>query len=208
MYKKRSRRGKQNVYKMIGCSRKHRHTKNCSTKKQNKSIKNICRICGKKCKHHLYGGSNPIAPLSWSKMNKFGGNSMAVPGPFVGQPWTSNPDTWPGVDGISGNRNYLENYKDVIQNDPTRQISMNASGLDQYGGYIYEKSLSSSGSKTRKNKGQIIGGGIIPQDLVNLGRDIGFNFKSAYNALNGYKQPVDPSPYKDQLRSNNVAVMV
>ena len=43
------------------------------------------------------------------------------------------------------------------------------------------------------------GGGLIPQDFVNLGRDFSYNFKSAYNALNGYKSPVDPAPYKGQL---------
>lgn len=42
-------------------------------------------------------------------------------------------------------------------------------------------------------------GGLIPQDLVNLGRDFSFNIKSTYNALNGYKAPVDPLPYKDQF---------
>jgi hypothetical protein len=48
-------------------------------------------------------------------------------------------------------------------------------------------------------------GGLIPQDLVNLGRDFTFNIKSTYNALNGYKAPVNPLPYKDQLShsSNN-----
>jgi hypothetical protein len=35
--------------------------------------------------------------------------------------------------------------------------------------------------------------------MVNLGRDVSFNFKSAYNALNGYSAPVSPLPYKDQL---------
>ena len=46
------------------------------------------------------------------------------------------------------------------------------------------------------------GGGFMPQDLVNLGRDASFNFKSAYNALNGYSAPVSPLPYKDQLSSS------
>jgi len=40
---------------------------------------------------------------------------------------------------------------------------------------------------------------LIPQDLVNLGRDVSFNFKSAYNALNGYPAPINSLPYKDQL---------
>ena len=58
------------------------------------------------------------------------------------------------------------------------------------GGYRYNKKSHSS-SKT--------GGSLIPQDLVNLGRDFSYNFKTAYNALNGYKAPVDPAPYKGQL---------
>ena len=64
-------------------------------------------------------------------------------------------------------------------------------------------SMANSGYKTpnslvggKKNRK---GGGIIPQDMVNLGRNFSFNFKSAYNALNGYKAPVDPLPYKGQL---------
>jgi hypothetical protein len=40
------------------------------------------------------------------------------------------------------------------------------------------------------------------QDLVNLGRDFTYNFKSAYNALNGYSAPVNPAPYRDQLTHN------
>jgi len=47
------------------------------------------------------------------------------------------------------------------------------------------------------------GGGLIPQDLVNLGRDFTFNMKSTYNALNGVSAPVNPLPYKDQLSSAN-----
>jgi hypothetical protein len=45
---------------------------------------------------------------------------------------------------------------------------------------------------------------------VNLGRDFTFNFKTAYNALNGYKAPVDPAPYKGQLTGalNNNRFMV
>ena len=43
------------------------------------------------------------------------------------------------------------------------------------------------------------GGGLIPQDLLNLGRDFGYNFKTAYNTINGYNPPVNPAPYKGQL---------
>jgi hypothetical protein len=59
------------------------------------------------------------------------------------------------------------------------------------------------GSKRRKNLRKkhrtVKGGGLVPQDLVNLGRDLSFNYKSAYNALNGYGAPTNPLPYKDQI---------
>jgi hypothetical protein len=53
-------------------------------------------------------------------------------------------------------------------------------------------------------------GGLLPQDLVNLGSDFSFNMKSAYNALNGYNAPVNPLPYKDQLSHslNNNRIIV
>uniref|UniRef100_A0A6C0IW87 Uncharacterized protein n=1 Tax=viral metagenome TaxID=1070528 RepID=A0A6C0IW87_9ZZZZ len=215
---KHSRRYKhQHVYNMIGCSKKHKHTKKC--------LKKLCPICG------LKGGSSgcgangcPIAPLSWSEMNKFvkqnggecnvmgcqpilgvgqngGSNHMDIPGPFVGSAWGPNDNQLPGANGIAGDRNYLASYSNVIQNDPTRQISMNDAN--------FKPILKGGRKKTRKNYKKSLkrGGGLIPQDLVNLGREVGFNFKSAYNAINGYKAPINPLPYKDQLQSSTIAIM-
>jgi hypothetical protein len=90
-----------------------------------------------------------------------------IPGPFIGQPWTPLVPTWPGVDGVSSNRNYLE--QNMYKNDPQTMMKLQS------------------------------GGGIIPQDLVNLGRNLVFNAESVYNALNGYEGPPNPLPYKDQL---------
>jgi hypothetical protein len=62
------------------------------------------------------------------------------------------------------------------------------------------RTSSNVSSKSMSNKNSISsGGGLVPQDLLNLGNDISFNVKSAYNALNGYSAPVNPLPYKDQL---------
>jgi len=62
------------------------------------------------------------------------------------------------------------------------------------------RTSSNASSKSMSNKNSISsGGGLVPQDLLNLGNDISFNVKSAYNALNGYSAPVNPLPYKDQL---------
>lgn len=200
----------------------------------------------------------PISPMSWSKMNQFGGykgptytNGEPViisppqkgyvpilgiaqnggscsacgqtpvvpaqsggnffkqigpmPGPTVGSAWGGNINKWPGVDGIGSNRNFLKPYD--TNNDPQQQMSMNNSGYktlnSMVGGYRYspKKTKTSSLSASTKNKK---GGALIPQDLINLGRDLTFNLGSAYNALNGYKAPVNPIPYKDQLTGQNM----
>ena len=142
------------------------------------------------------GGSCGTCGQTPVNSNQSGGNFFkqigAMPGPIVGSPLT--PNNLPGEKGIGGDANYyklLNTYK-----DPSTQLSMNDAGYltknSMVGGYRYNKKSSASSSSKR-------GGGLIPQDLVNLGRDFSYNFKTAYNALNGYKAPVDPAPYKGQL---------
>jgi hypothetical protein len=138
-----------------------------------------------------------------------GGNffkpASPIPGPFVGSSWDYNK--WPGVNGISSDNNYLKSYANTISNDPQMQMSMSDAGYktlnSMVGGYTYGKKSnsinSSPKSMTKSMTKSMKAGGLIPQDLVNLGSDFTFNLKSAYNALNGYKAPIDPLPYKDQL---------
>ncbi len=203
----RTRTRKQKIINMIGCSSR------CSNGKHHKSCKNVflSHRGGQGC------GSTgcPIAPLSFTKMNEFsnnynptvkqnggcgscmrggigmkGGNSFfkpapLMPGPFTGSAWAYNK--LPGMDGIGGNRNYLSPVN--VGNDPALQMTMNGAGYKTMNSMV-------GGRKTVKN---MKAGGLIPQDLVNLGSDFAFNFKSAYNALNGYSGPVNPLPYKGQL---------
>lgn len=181
----------------------------------------------------------PIAPLSTKQINQFGGNSASypevlnqtimpdailgtnqnggafykpigpMPGPITGSAW--GPDLkWPGMNGVSGDRNYLAPYK--TDNDPQQQMSMNDAGYktmnSMIGGYTYNKKHSSSTKSSASISKK--GGALVPQDLLNLGRDFNYNFTSAYNALNGYKAPVDPLPYKGQLTGtlNNNRIML
>ncbi len=169
----RRRVKKQKPIMMVGCSRKHLFSSKCKTCSGNKQ-------------HGGYGCGSCGCPIAPYKMN--GGsntNLNPVPGPFVGKPWSPNVSNWPGVDGIGSNRNYLSPYDTT--KDPSYQMGMNDSG------YLTKSSI--VGGKRQRMKG----GGLLPQDLVNLGRDFTFNFKSAYNALNGYNAPTNPAPYKDQL---------
>jgi hypothetical protein len=124
-----------------------------------------------------------------------------IPGPFVGSAWGASVKEWPGVNGIGGDRNYLKSYADVVTNDPQQQMIEDT-------GYKTLNSIVGGGYNRKKSKRRRPkrvsfklkrGGGLVPQDLVNLGRDFNYNFKSAYNTINGYKAPVDPLPYKDHL---------
>jgi hypothetical protein len=102
--------------------------------------------------------------------------------PLVGSPWTPKINDWPGVSGKDGQTNYFADNKYLV--DPQRTM---ISERDQQT-YM-------AGGSSRKRRG----GGIIPQDLVNLGRSMVYGLGSAYNTLNGYSGPVSPLPYKDQL---------
>lgn len=225
-HKKRGTR-KQTPIVMVGCANcgpnchcgpkcncKHPCPGTCYLNRSKKDLKkggSGCGSCG--C---------PLAPMSWNRMNHFSGKQMGgkqmggkqmsyppilgigqnggspVPGPFVGSSWSAT--NWPGMDGISGNRNYLSPYN--TDSNPQLQMQLsdanagykNANSL--IGGYTYSKRRNSGSlSKSKSTKG----GGLIPQDLLNLGNDFTFNIKSAYNALNGYAAPTNPLPYKDQL---------
>ena len=157
----------------------------------------------------ILGTSQNGGTSSSCGQSQFGGSfykpSSPIPGPFVGTSWDYNK--WPGANGISGDNNYLKSYANTISNDPQLQLSMNDAGYktpnSMVGGYTYGKKSNSMNSSpksmTKSMTKSMKAGGLIPQDLVNLGSDFTFNLKSAYNALNGYKAPINPLPYKDQL---------
>ena len=150
------------------------------------------------------GGSHRIGcRCSTCKTKQMGGGSMlsnnGIPYPngLVGSPWTPSSSGWPGVDGITGDRNYL-GLNTYQPNDVSRQ--MIATGA--------QPPFSIGGRKTRKGyrrgrKGQK--GGVISnflgQDLINLGRQLQNGVGTAYNGLAGYPSPVNPLPWKGQLEN-------
>ena len=115
-----------------------------------------------------------------------------IPGPFIGSAWNAPVIDWPGVNRIGGDRNYLAD--NLYHSDPQTMMML--------GGKKHTKKE----KEKQKQKQKMIdllrkkrGGGLIPQDLVNLGRSLSYNIGSAYNALNGYSPPVNPLPYMDQI---------
>lgn len=139
----------------------------------------------------IYGPTNTYGGNAKRKSKKVfaGGNSGKWPDGLTGAPWGANNNELPGADRISGDRNYLQhNYYN--KGDP--QTAM-----------IPSRALS-GGAKSRKRRG----GGLIPQDLVNMGREVMFGLGSSYDALLGYHAPVNPMPYKDQaMGTPNVTSM-
>ena len=199
---KRSRKNrskKQKLYNMKGCSKTARLTKTANKTKTRGQSRSKKLVGGYGC------GSDacPIPPFSWKQMQQQGGTcgscglnppmsggsfykpASPIPGPFVGQAWSPSIAKWPGVNGIGGDSNYLANNL-YNAGDPQTMMQLGGKRRGRKG-----KSMNKSMNKR--------GGGLMPQDLVNLGRDASFNFKSAYNALNGYAAPVNSLPYKDQL---------
>lgn len=140
--------------------------------------------------------------------------SGPIPGPQIGSAWGIN--NLPGQNGISSDSNYLPyntNY-----NNPQLQMSGNNSGYNtlnsMVGGYKYNNSPStsvttsfktSSPTKKKSKKGTSVkgtsvrGGGLIPQELINLGSQFNHNIATAYDILNANNRSVSPLPYEHQL---------
>jgi hypothetical protein len=135
---------------------------------------------------------------------------LPYPDGLLGKAWTPSVTGWPGVDGISMNRNHL-GYNTYAPNDVSRQMVdvgpaapflngvVDAPAAKPYlGGGKRRKSRKIR--KSRKNKR---GGGtmsnLLGQDFLNVGRQFQFGLGSSYNAIRGFASPVNPLPWKDQM---------
>ena len=163
----------------------------------------------------------PVAPLSWSKMQQqqTGGQCVTgcgpilgiaqngggegfykppapIPGPFVGQPTSGLVSQWPSVDGISGNRNYYD--MNLYKSDPQTMMKVGGAKRGRGRGRSRSSRRTMRRKRTKTQKGGLMS--LAPQELVNLGRQLSFNYQSAYNSLNGVPAPVSPDPWKGQLQ--------
>jgi hypothetical protein len=167
------------------------------------------------CNSPLMTGGSCGCNLLKGGNNKQKGGQTIDPQGLVGSPWTSRPSTWPGVDSVDGNRNYLAH--NGFKSDPqTALISLGANRPFLFGG---RKHTSSGGIKTkgkrrrkrltkkRRQKGGTTSN-LLSQDLINLGRQIQYNMGSTYNAFNGYSPPTPVLPWQGQLpRTPNLNTM-
>ena len=136
-----------------------------------------------------------------SAINMTGGAHTLEPAGLVGDPWTPNPSGWPGVDGIAGNRNYLD-YNSYKADPQTAMVNVGANRPFLFGGKKSNRSHKRSHKRLNKLKMNHKGGAmsnLFSQDIINLGRQAQFGLGSAYNAINGYSAPTNPLPWKGQL---------
>jgi hypothetical protein len=174
------------------------------------------------CTDNMSGGSAHRTNCKCSKCRGMRGGGMRggagcqsngglpYPDGLLGKAWTPSVSGWPGVDGISMNRNHL-GYNTYAPNDVSRQMVdvgpaapylngvVDAPAAKPYlGGGKRRKSRKSR--KSRKNKR---GGGtmtnLLGQDFLNVGRQLQFGLGSSYNAIRGFASPVNPLPWKDQM---------
>ena len=122
---------------------------------------------------------------------------------LVGSPWSGNPETWSGVNGVGGDSNHFK--LNTYDNDVSRQ--MVALGANSpFNGNMSGGRRHRGSRKSRKHKKTLRGGGFIPQNLVNVGRNFMHNIGASNNEINGYAAPPRPMPYQDQLVRNNSTI--
>ena len=146
----------------------------------------------------MTGGGCGCSLLNGGNKKQKGGQTINPQG-LVGSPWTSQPATWPGVDSVDGNRNYLahNNYKVDPQ---TALISLGANRPFLFGGRKHGSNgrRKKHSTKKRRQRGGTTSN-LLSQDLLNLGRQIQYTMGSTYNALNGYSPPTPVLPWQGQL---------
>ena len=150
--------------------------------------------CGPSCALGYQAAGKRRTNKGKKRAMKGGNPGIPYPNGLVGKSWTPAISGWPGVDGISGNRNFLAN--NTYNTDISRQmVSPGANPPFITGGKKQQKSRL---NRTRTQRGGTLSN-FLAQDLINLGRQVQFGLGSAYNAFAGYSAPVNPLPWKDQL---------
>lgn len=172
--KKMTKRKKPIV--MIGCSKSHKHNKNC--------VNSGCSNCGPNCHcgPNCNCSHNCPGNCYLNRRKKRGGGcglSTCSVGGGCGCGSSSCPVGGYTVGGFTvGGYTYNKNKHSKT----------------------YKRRSHKNKTASKKSRTSQYGGSIFPTDLTNLMRSFTYNFNAASNALYGYKAPTNPLPYVDQLR--------
>jgi len=147
-------------------------------------------ICAAAAPLLLLGGKKPCGCNKIPFFNggkQRGGNASASA--FVGAPITATS---------SGNHYALNPEVNNPNNPSVIMANRDNSFVPSH------STFSMKGGRRRRSRRVKRGGGfnLIPQDITNMFRGIQFNAGSSYNAMQGYKPPVNPLPYKDQMANS------
>ena len=144
------------------------------------------------------GMCSTSAPMQ--KGGSFYKDPLPYPNGLVGTAWTPKISSWPGVDGVSGDSNYypLNTYAPV---DISREMIATGASKPFVSGGASRKTKKQRRQMSKKMyKGGNWYTNSFAQDLVNLGRSTFYNANTTLNALKGVPAPVNPLPWKDQLK--------
>ena len=141
-----------------------------------------------------------------------GGGAVCAPSPFVGRDWGPTYASWPGTQGSPNGYTEPNHFKvspngitGGLPNPPIPgndvQFGSGLSGGNKRKRKTNHKKGGKRKNKTRKGRKQR-GGGLIPQDLVNLGRGVGHGFYSLVNDFRGVSAPSSPSPTDQPIDQN------
>jgi hypothetical protein len=137
----------------------------------------------------------------------------------VGPAWTGNPETWPGVEGKAGITNHLAQNVNPILPDPesstlihggkrkskSKRRGRKSKRIARKSKRTTRKSKRTARkSKSRKTKrgGSHHGSTIVPQPIVNLGREMSYHGKNFWNAFVGNPAAVNPDPMVQPIGRN------
>jgi len=219
--KSKSKSRKQNVYNMKGCSktrtktRKNKHIFLGGTTDLSLAYPAKEAAGGFDFLNPQVGGCNGQCSIMKGGKKSYnctckscqkGGSSLPYPNGLLGDAWTPSISGWPGIDGISMDRNHL-GYN-TYNNDVSRQmrdVGANPPYTYLKGGkrrntYKRSKNNKNNNKNNKKRKGKTKKGGFLGQDLINVGRQVQYGIGSAYNGIRGYTAPVSPLPWKDQFK--------
>ena len=120
----------------------------------------------------------------------------------VGEPWNgAKVSSWPGVAGKQGESNYLAKNDNPFLPDPVNSSStqdnlVGGRKTHRKGRKTHRKGRKThrKGRKTKQIGGSNHGKTLLPQSLVNLGREAQYNVEGTFSAFTGGPAPVNPDP--------------
>ena len=141
--------------------------------------------CGGTCSAHQSGGSCGCG------LNQSGGAGLPYPDGLVGRPYGNALSRLPGVDTIQGNRNFYtpNNYNKDL---PTATTYTGANFPFSIGG---KKRVQKSRRRRRRQRGGFTLTNTVAQDLVNMGRQVGYGVQTTFHRLNGTNAGPNPMPW-------------